>query len=203
LWLAGSGTISPKKLCAAYVAQIPLKLNHPITNIYDIKADAIVVAGGLASKNLPLKPVRGQITQVKPNAASEKLKCNLCYGGYFSPVKWGVHTLGATFQRWLDHDQIIGDDDHDNINKLVRVAPELADGLEITGQRAAVRATTPDHFPIIGHMQDHVYVTTGHGSHGIVSTIAAGHILASMILQKPLPMPAAAIQKVSPARFPK
>jgi glycine/D-amino acid oxidase-like deaminating enzyme len=136
------------------------------------------------------KAVRGQITFVKSTPASEKLKCNLCYGGYFSPAKRGEHTLGATFQRWLDHDQIIGDDDYDNIEKLVRVAPELADGLEIVGQRAAVRTTSPDHFPVIGHLRDNIYVSTGHGSHGIMSSIAAAHILTNMILERPLPFSA-------------
>jgi glycine/D-amino acid oxidase-like deaminating enzyme len=83
----------------------------------------------------------------------------------------------------------------------VRVAPELAEGLEITGQRAAVRTTTPDHFPVIGHLRDNIYVSAGHGSHGIVSSIAAAHILTNMILERPLPFPAQAIQKVNPARF--
>jgi tRNA 5-methylaminomethyl-2-thiouridine biosynthesis bifunctional protein len=201
LWLARSGTISPKKLCAAYAAKIPLRLNSPITDLKSVQADAIIVAAGMSSKNLPLKPVRGQVTQVKATALTSQLKTNLCYGGYFSPAKRGEHTIGATFQRWLDHDQIIGDDDYDNIQKLVRVAPNLAEGLEVTGQRAAVRTTSPDHFPVIGHLYDNVYVSTAHGSHGVVSSIAGGHILANMILQRPLPMPAQHIQKINPARF--
>lgn len=201
LYLARSGTISPKKLCKAYASAIPLRLNTPVTNLGDVQADAIIVAAGMATKNLPLRAVRGQITFVKATKASEKLKCNLCYGGYFSPVKRGEHALGATFQRWLDHDQIIGDDDYDNIEKLVRVAPELADGLEIIGQRAAVRTTSPDHFPVIGHLRDNIYVSTGHGSHGIISSIGAAHILTNMILERPLPFPAATIQKINPARF--
>ncbi|MBP7721643.1 MAG: FAD-dependent 5-carboxymethylaminomethyl-2-thiouridine(34) oxidoreductase MnmC [Alphaproteobacteria bacterium] len=203
LYLARSGTISPKKLCKAYASAIPVKLNTPVTNLVDVQADAIIVAAGMATKNLPLRAVRGQITFVKATKASEKLKCNLCYGGYFSPAKRGEHALGATFQRWLDHDQIIGDDDYDNIEKLVRVAPELAEGLEIVGQRAAVRTTSPDHFPVIGHLRDNIYVSTGHGSHGIISSIGAAHILTNMIMERPLPFPAQTIQKISPGRFSK
>ncbi|MGB4106537.1 MAG: FAD-dependent 5-carboxymethylaminomethyl-2-thiouridine(34) oxidoreductase MnmC [Alphaproteobacteria bacterium] len=201
LYLADSGTVSPKKLCAAYASQVAVKFNMKVTNLSDLQADAVIVAAGMATSGLPLKAVRGQMTEVKATGLSEKLKCNLCYGGYFSPAKRGVHAVGATFQRWLDHDQIIGDDDHDNIQKLVRVAPELANGLEITGQRAAVRATTPDHFPVVGRLRDNVFVSTGHGSHGIVSSIAAAHILTNMILERPLPFPAAVVQKINPARF--
>jgi tRNA 5-methylaminomethyl-2-thiouridine biosynthesis bifunctional protein len=201
LWIARSGTISPKKLCEAYAAKVPVRFNAGVKNPAELEADAVIIAAGISAKNLPLKAVRGQITEVKATAVSEKLKCNLCYGGYFSPAKRGVHTVGATFQRWLDHSEIIAEDDDDNIMKLVRVMPHLAEGLEVTGHRAAVRATTPDHMPIIGHLRDNIYVSTGHGSHGIVSSVAAGHILANMILKRPLPFPAATLQKINPARF--
>jgi tRNA 5-methylaminomethyl-2-thiouridine biosynthesis bifunctional protein len=201
LYLARAGTISPKKLCAAYAAKVPVRFNTGIKNLNDVQADAVIVAAGMSTKNLSVKAVRGQITEVKATKFSEQLKCNLCYGGYFSPAQRGVHTIGATFQRWLDHSDIIIEDDDDNIRKLVRVAPVLAEGLEVTGHRAAVRTTSPDHMPMIGHLRDNVYVSTGHGSHGIISSIGAAHILASMILQRPLPFPAGVIQKVDPGRF--
>src|SRR5690606_17587106 len=121
--------------------------------------------------DLPLNPVRGQITQVKVSAATQKLKANLCCGGYFSPALGGAHTLGATFQRWLDHGDIMEQDDADNIAGLAAVAPELAEGLEVAGHRAAVRTSSKDHFPVVGGLADNLYVSTGHGSHGIISAL--------------------------------
>lgn len=208
LYLPRSGMVSPKKLCEAYAARIPVKLNRRIENPAELKEDVVVMAAGMDTQalsftlpTLPLRAVRGQMTRVSSTPLSEKLKCNLCYGGYFTPARRGVHAIGATFQRWLDHDQIIGDDDHDNIAKLVRVAPELAEGLEIVGQRAAVRTTSPDHFPVVGRMGENLYVSTAHGSHGIISSIGAAHLLAAMILNRPLPFKADAVKKIDPARF--
>lgn len=201
LWLARSGAISPQKLCAAYAAKIPVRLNAGIKNPGELQADAVIIAAGMSTKSLPLKAVRGQITEVKASENSAQLKTALCYGGYISPAKRGVHAVGATFQRWLNHSDIIVEDDDDNINKLVRVMPDLAEGLDVCGHRAGVRTTSPDHMPMIGHLRDNIYVSTAHGSHGIISSIAAAHILTSMIMERPLPFPAAVIQKIDPKRF--
>jgi glycine/D-amino acid oxidase-like deaminating enzyme len=85
LYLARSGVISPKKLCKAYAAAIPVKLNAPVTNLGEVQADAIIVAAGMATKSLPLKAVRGQITFVKSTAASERLKCKFMLRRVFFP----------------------------------------------------------------------------------------------------------------------
>ncbi len=198
LYLADSGTVSPKKLCERYVEGVEVHLNNTDEMV---KADVVIGAAGMATKHFPLKAVRGQITEVKATDLSRKLKTNLCYGGYFAPEIDGKHALGATFQRWLDHAQIIEKDDEDNIEKLRKVARELAEGLEVTGHRAAVRTTSPDHFPIIGQVGESEYVSTAHGSHGIVSSIAAAHILAAMIMGKPLSFTRDTLQKINPTRF--
>ena len=201
LWLARSGTISPKKLCAAYAAKIPVRLNAGVKTPGELQADAVIIAAGISTKSLPLKAVRGQITEVKATEYSGNLNTALCYGGYISPAKRGIHAVGATFQRWLEHSDIIAEDDDDNIDKLVRVAPDLAEGLEVCGHRAGVRTTSADHMPMIGHLRDNIYVSTAHGSHGIISSIAAAHILTSLIMERPLPFPAPIIQKINPKRF--
>ncbi len=145
LYLPDSGTVSPKKLCAAYARNVETHLNTKIENLADLKADAVILACGMGVKNffpaLPLQSVRGQITQVKATEATKNLKCNLCYGGYFSPAADGIHTLGATFQRWLDHAEIVEQDDADNIAGLAEISPVLARGLKTTRSRAAVRTT--------------------------------------------------------------
>jgi tRNA 5-methylaminomethyl-2-thiouridine biosynthesis bifunctional protein len=192
LWLPDSGSVSPEKLCAAYARGVEVKLNAKITALDEFHEEIVVFACGMGVKNftqtrhIPVNAVRGQVTYVKPNAESAGLKTNLCYGGYFSPALNGEHMLGATFQRWLDHDSIIMEDDADNIAGLKQVAPALAENLEVMGHRAAVRTASKDHFPIVGRVkgQEKLYVSTGHGSHGILSTLAAAHIIRDMILEK-------------------
>lgn len=207
LYLAESGTVNPAQLCRAYAADIDVHCNAKITNIAEIKADAVVVASGRAAlefaelAHLPLKPVRGQITFVAANQNSEKLQCNLCYGGYLTPAKNGVHALGATFQRWLDHNEIIPEDDAENVQKLAEVAPQLAAGLKITGQRASVRMSAKDHFPVIGRINEKLFISAAHGSHGILSTLAGAHLLSDMILQRPRSLPGAVIKALDPHRW--
>lgn len=187
LWIPDSGTVSPQKLCEAYVRGIDVRLNTPIADVREVEADAVILACGMGVMNFPeaahlsLRAVRGQITQVKAGAASQKLKTCLCYGGYFSPAVDGVHVLGATFQRWLDHTQIIPEDDGDNLAKLQAVCSELAADLVVTGHRAAVRTTTPGHLPIAGQLREGVYVSTGHGSHGILSSLFAARLIADKL----------------------
>ena len=117
----------------------------------------MVVANGMGAAgflDLPLKGVRGQVSYVRETALSRKLTTNLSYGRYFSMARGGVHTVGATFQRWLDHSDILAEDDAYNLEKLRDCLPALAEGLEIVGHRAAVRTTAPDYFPVIGRARE-------------------------------------------------
>ncbi len=181
LYLPESGVVSPKKLCAAYAKDIEVHLNAKIMHISDVKADAIVITNGMAAmnfeetKDLPLKAVRGQITFIAPTENSAKVKCNLCYGGYFTPAIDGQHMVGSTFQRWLDHSEILDGDDADNISKLAKFVPSIAGDFKITGHRAAVRTTTGDHMPYMSAVAGHkgLYVSVAHGSHGIITSLAA------------------------------
>jgi tRNA 5-methylaminomethyl-2-thiouridine biosynthesis bifunctional protein len=202
LYLPDSGVVSPKKLCAAYAKGVEIHFGTAVKPD-EVEADAVIIACGAAAKDfgLPLNAVRGQLTFTKANAHTEALKTNLCYGGYFSPAVGGEHALGATFQRWLDHSQIIEEDDADNIVKLAAVAPDLAEGLEVTGHRAAVRAASKDHFPIVGKLRENLYVSAGHGSHGILSTLAAAEILTAMISGREQAFDQVVLDKLSPARF--
>ncbi len=184
LWLPRSGVVSPKKLCEAYTKGVEVHLNSEVRSLSEIKADAIIVANGMGAKNfnetqhLDLRAVRGQITFIE---ALPNIKCNLCYGGYATPGVNGTSAIGSTFQRWLDHSQIIDKDDGDNIAKLGAAIPALAGDYKVTGHRAAVRTTTPDHMPVYGRVSGTIYASTGHGSHGILTSLWAAHRIADDI----------------------
>ncbi|MBK6895565.1 MAG: FAD-dependent 5-carboxymethylaminomethyl-2-thiouridine(34) oxidoreductase MnmC [Alphaproteobacteria bacterium] len=189
LYLAKSGTVSPRKLCAAYAEGVDVHLDHPIENFSDLGADAVVLAGGMGllkfpeASHLPLQAVRGQVTSIDHSEETRKLRCTVGYGGYVTPVINRVHCVGSTFQRWLDHSEIIGQDDLDNIMKLHEHLCAFRGLHTIEGQRAAVRTTSPDHFPIVGTLDERrkIYVSTAHGSHGILSSLRAAEFLAGAL----------------------
>lgn len=214
LFLRQSGYVSPPKLCAYYASAAEVRLNSAIDNnaLADIDADIIMLANAVELKqfelaaHIPFGAVRGQITKVRATAASAQLKCNLNYGGYCSAAdKSGEHMIGATFQRWLGHSNIIDEDNQTNIDALGSVAPEIVRGMEVIGSRAAVRCTTRDYFPVVGHLGKvggkDVYISGGHGSHGILSAHMAAQIIMDQIAGRPVSVPDATLKALSPHRF--
>lgn len=209
LYLPDSGFVSPKKLCERYATDIEVSLNTKIKSVSDIKADAIILACGMGVKkfeetrDLPLAPVRGQVTTVKATEKSRELKCSLSYDGYVLPEKDGTHMLGATFERNVSHSDIRGEDDGENIAALAGILPDIANDLEVAGHRASARTTSKDHFPVIGQIHDckDLYVSTAHSAYGIVGSIAGAHLITDMILDRPLSLANDVVQKLNPVRF--
>ncbi len=94
--------------------------------------------------------------------------------------------------------------------------------------RAGIRVSTPDYLPIVGPLVDAaafanvygdlrhdatldldtpapwlpgLYVSTGHGSRGLITAPLAGEILASYIGKEPAPLCAQVMQAIHPSRF--
>lgn len=220
LYLRDSGSLNPKALCEFMARDVEIRtgqLVSTLADIADIKADYVVIACAAAARQfaetafLPLKTVRGQITQITSTQNSGRLRCNVHYGGYCAPERGGIHTIGATFQPWLAHSDLIPQDDADNIAMLLAAMPDLAGGadmkvdgaFEIKGSRAAVRCTLKDHLPVAGNLPSfpRVYVSLAHGSHGIISALAAAQIIAADITGTACRFSAETRRAVSPARF--
>jgi tRNA 5-methylaminomethyl-2-thiouridine biosynthesis bifunctional protein len=205
LFLPESGVISPKKLCEAYAKDIDIRFN---TQIDDPSAllgefDAVILANAESAKSmaaldwLPIHTVRGQIS--KFSSEDRKLHTNVCYSGYVSASVYDTESVvGATFQRWLD-DTDVKDEDHDeNISHLCEAIPDLKDSLTVTGGRAGLRTSSKDRFPVAGRIPDRdsykngddrmidgLYISTAHGSHGLVATAVSARLITDMIMQGP------------------
>lgn len=208
LFLSQAGYVSPDKLCHVFAGGVDAQLNTKIENLKDIDADAIIIASGQGVKHfeetafLPIKAVRGQITRVKATHHSAQMQCNIQYGGYISPpTKEGWHMLGSTFQRWLDHEELMEEDNADNLAKLGENVPHLVAGLEVLDARASLRTSVPDHFPVAGHLQDHIYISTAHGSHGLVSAIESAKLITKLIEQQTPELAQNTIDALSPLRY--
>lgn len=216
LYLPNAGSVSPRKLCAEMAQGAEIFLNQGVLDskaISDIGADIVVLACGRGvthfeeASYLPLNHIRGQVSVVRSLGALSNLQSNLCYGGYCSPAfahESGerVHMVGATFQRWLDHSDILVEDDARNVEGLEAVVPGVAQGMEVLDHRASVRVAAKDVFPVVGALNERVYVSTAHGSHGIVSSMMAARILCAQIEGRGEGLlPVETLQALSPKRF--
>lgn len=184
--------------------------NILLNNGKSIQARHVVLATGhqfnellpVSDTSVPIKPVRGQVTQVKTTHQLQPLKTVLCYKGYLVPESNGYHCLGATFNRGEETLETRQEDNEDNLKQLSDNAKQpWAEKLDVCAQRASVRATTPDHQPIVGMLDVGLYGITGLGSRGFTSAPLLGEIVAGLINSDTLPLTDDALARLSPTRF--
>ncbi|WIO73247.1 bifunctional tRNA (5-methylaminomethyl-2-thiouridine)(34)-methyltransferase MnmD/FAD-dependent 5-carboxymethylaminomethyl-2-thiouridine(34) oxidoreductase MnmC [Porticoccaceae bacterium LTM1] len=104
--------------------------------------------------HLPLKRIRGQISQVAQTDSDVKLNTVICGKGYIAPALNGSYTLGATYNL-RDECADVRDSDHQtNLTKLTETDPGISELLpksttNLQG-RVGFRCTTPDYLPLVG-----------------------------------------------------
>jgi tRNA 5-methylaminomethyl-2-thiouridine biosynthesis bifunctional protein len=186
-------------------------------------ATALSELGGL-----PIVPVAGQTTQVDRAGLLRGLQLPVCGEGYVIPTSPSEALVGASYRR--DDAREEREDEHrDNLAKLAGLLPSTAPPpWRISGGRVAERATVADRRPLVGAVADEafykatygdlrhgrpatlyppagyrpgLFVSVGHGSHGLVSAPLAGEMLADYLDGSPLPLPAQLAEFVHPARF--
>lgn len=120
-----------------------------------ILANSLGAAQFPATDWLPVKAIRGQVTEVAATAASRRLQTVLCGAGYLAPARAGAHTLGATYGVG-DAGTEVRDADHSaNLAQLAitdAALPALLahpQAMRSRG-RAALRCVSPDYLPLVG-----------------------------------------------------
>lgn len=229
LWLPDAGSVAPEALCVAYAdgcetrlmsQNISLEKKENIWSVCGEDFEAVILACGLGVRDfapaawLPLHPVRGQLSLIEATENTKKIRCALCYGGTIAPHSGGVHVVGSTFQKGEDDTTLRPEDDVEIIEKLQGALPDLSNRFSSIGGRAGVRAVAHDRFPVAGIVPDvedwaaggqgdlgGLYVSTAHGSHGVITTLAAAHHIAGMILKMPASLPRPVADLLAPARF--
>ncbi|WP_432697772.1 bifunctional tRNA (5-methylaminomethyl-2-thiouridine)(34)-methyltransferase MnmD/FAD-dependent 5-carboxymethylaminomethyl-2-thiouridine(34) oxidoreductase MnmC [Marinobacterium sp. YM272] len=179
---------------------------------------------------LPLKPIRGQTTQVAAPEDARALQKVICGEGYVSPALNGQYCFGASF-KLNDPDTAVRQEEHaHNHELLTRALPLLAAQIDMAAAsgRVAFRATTPDYLPIVGAVPDiswslerfdrlrrdarwqfepgmkhlpGLFVNAGHGSKGLISGPISALTVVSLIEQTPLPVPRMVADALNPVRF--
>ncbi len=166
--------------------------------------------GTLLQQYLPdaIRPRRGQLTYISQNVLPTFNQPIVC-GNYLSPPVDGACILGATYQH-TTHDDVRDKDHTENLAALQNftTVPQLAAAAQsITPDmcrgRAAVRATTANHLPIVGPLPgyDNLHVMTGLGSRGLLTAPLLGEILAAQITQTILPVTRQTYTQLSAGRF--
>ena len=191
LWFPQAGWLRPAQLCRALAshALIDIRTNCRVntlehdaqrwrldTSSGTVHADAVVIANAHAATqfavtaDLPLKSIRGQITNVPKNYFRQTPATVICHDGYLTPSLSGANpsetTIGATFDLH-DNDPAVRIEDHrHNLHTLQRALPDLlaidpaaSDCTALTG-RVGFRCTTPDYLPIVGPVPDAAWMRT-------------------------------------------
>lgn len=211
LFYPDAAVVSPFRLCRKLAEGLDVRYGHRVTNLDDLTENVVILANGFAAAelihdDLPIHSVRGQVSWVKPQTDVIR---NLCFGGYITPpVDEGYHILGSSFQPW-DTDVTVRLNDHaDNLDRYNQAmatkrghVPLAMD--DVVGGWAALRTSSKDRFPIVGKLSDRVYISTAHGSHGIISSLMAADILLSRLSGRPAPVARDVLQALDPKRFDK
>ena len=198
------------------------------------RAPNLVVAAGhqlpalLPFAELPLYPVRGQVSHVPTTAGLSQLKTVLCYDGYLTPAHNGAHCIGASYGRNQTDLAYRTDEQEQNRARLQACVPQQrwpAEG-DVSGAQArvGVRCASRDHLPVAGPvarlaaLADHdvnapadqqsalplhagLYVLGALGSRGLCSAPLCGELVASEICGEPLPLAADLLEALHPARY--
>ncbi|MFZ5843575.1 MAG: FAD-dependent 5-carboxymethylaminomethyl-2-thiouridine(34) oxidoreductase MnmC [Pseudomonadota bacterium] len=174
-----------------------------------LTTDALVIAGGADCRTLlaplPLRPVRGQSTELPATSFSHALRLPLRFGGYLAPAQNGWHTLGASYDGGQFDPTLRASSQAGNLDTLAWAAPALATAWRQASLRGDVghRLVCPDRSPLIGAhpVQPRVWLHVGHGSHALMTACAGAELLSAQLLAEPASVPPALQRAVSPARF--
>ena len=177
LHFPAAGWVNPPSLCQALAAHpniqretgVEVESLEKSDNDWLIKTAAgeycrtktVILAGGTSSNkleqfhHLPLKAIRGQITEIALTDESNKLKSCVCGDGYAAPACDGSHTIGATFDFGDTSPEISSKSHQQNLSMQAQWTPTLlkafgGDKASVTGGRVGFRCTTPDYLPVVG-----------------------------------------------------
>jgi tRNA 5-methylaminomethyl-2-thiouridine biosynthesis bifunctional protein len=196
-------------------------LDHPGRGQHTLETGLLILCTAEATATLltdcrlPLRPMRGQVTEIAENSLSKALRCIVSGQTYVMPSHQGYHLLGATYDH---HDLLddVRDDDHlRNLAGIQSWSPELHKTFTDTPPpwhgRAARRCQTPDYLPLIGPVSaidaadelpyEDLLIHCGQGSRGFTQAWLGAEILLGYVSNRGFPLSESARLAVHPNRF--
>jgi glycine/D-amino acid oxidase-like deaminating enzyme len=178
IWIQSAWTVrSPLYLQGLFLACQQLGailLKEPVTSLSSLSSyDGVVIALGAATRSLPelsslpLTSVKGQIVELAWPHQLPPLPFPLNSDVYLLPGQKSC-IAGATFERQFstpDPDPAIAL--NHILPKATRLLPALAEA-PLLDCRAGIRASTPDHTPLLKQIDAKTWLLTGMGSKGLL-----------------------------------
>ena len=125
----------------------------------------------------------------------------VAWGGYLIPTRTGV-LFGATHQRGDDDVKPRAEDDAANLTSLAESRPGFAGTLSgAMSHRAAVRVSTPDHWPMCGEIGLGMLALTGLGGRGFTLAPLLAESLAASLAGSPDPLERRLKRRLDPGRY--
>jgi tRNA 5-methylaminomethyl-2-thiouridine biosynthesis bifunctional protein len=219
-WHAKAGWIKPAALVRAWLAQPGIcwrgqarvhriLRQEPGWVLVDAQgntlaqADLVVVAAACASASLlghqlPLQPVRGQVSWGREQAGQQLPPFPLNGNGHFIPhVPIGEGTAwfcGSSYSRGDSELACRPEEHQENLQRLRSLLPALAQQLapafaanEVSAW-TGVRCASADRRPLMGQLEPGLWVSTAMGSRGLTFSMLCAELLAARLHDEPLPL---------------
>lgn len=183
------------------------------------------------TSELPFRLVRGQVESVTSDGQLRGLSTVLCHKGYLTPALQGQHTIGSTYVKADTNTEYRLSEQQSNLRtqqKALDQCPWIHQLTPTQTGRAGIRCSTPDHLPMVGAVPDisqqrtqyqdlykalpakhypkpedqpNLFLLSGLGSRGLTTAPLCAEILASQILNEPLPISNHLLDTLNPNRF--
>lgn len=182
LYFPHAGWLNPAAVCRALIEHpgIRVKTGREVTELayhqglwqardasgtllgqapFVVLANARSALKFVPTAGLPLKAIRGQISQLPATRESEQLRVALCGQSYLAPAINGEHCIGASYNLKDPEPGVRRQDHEDNLDKLAALGPGVARLFAGTQEeslsgRVAFRCATPDYLPLVGPVPD-------------------------------------------------
>ena len=195
IYMRSSGIVDNIKFIKRLIDGVKIFFNFNVTKIKSTKnnskiihneqgnvlnAQTVIWANGYnitdICNKIPIEPVSGQVTFLKSNPQTSKLKLNFSYGQFFSQSYKGFHQIGSSFNRNtnVNFNQI---DQNKNLSFIPEFLKQriINSNVDLNEYRVSVRSSTKDRMPFFCNLNEikqnkyeNEYVLGGMGAWGFV-----------------------------------
>ena len=195
IYMRSSGIVDNIKFIKRLIDGVKIFFNFNVTKIKSTKnnskiihneqgnvlnAQTVIWANGYnitdICDKIPIEPVSGQVTFLKSNPQTSKLKLNFSYGQFFSQSFKGYHQIGSSFNSNtnVNFNQI---DQNKNLSFIPEFLKQriINSNVDLNEYRVSVRSSTKDRMPFFCNLNEikqnkyeNEYVLGGMGAWGFV-----------------------------------
>ena len=172
-----------------------------------LHAHTVVLATGAQLNDLdhqqsfPLRQIRGQVSHLQSQTMTP-LKTVVCHQGYITPASQHLHSVGATFDRYNSHSNVLAEDNQQNLELVNQVLqqPDWFRDAEVISAKAGLRATVPDRMPVLGQQQQ-LWRFGALAARGLTWAPLLAEVLACGIMKEPLPLTVQQLDSIDIQRY--